>query len=642
MKTFKQVISSSTILEGKMKEKWQDEKSDRDDDDFESYRAEVEKKKKTPATSKTKKTSANESTNKNKHYDEASKHHSLASDAAFNGDKALYHAHMVDHHENMGQWHEAKGRSNSADAHFDRSNQHHEKFLKITHKLKEEVSSIDESKIEDKIRSHPAVEYYGGKDDDHMVNLKPGYWHRELEQRSFSNRNASMTHKELKHIEKIPKDQNDESVNEISTNTALNYATKVWDKGDDKRAAGLKLAIAKASGKAKVPTKEAVDEAKTGSEPGWMLKADPKLRAMLKAVQKRKKYIPAKSPTTKEEVEQVNEGAGYGIGSVVKLHKPIDGHEYGHVMGITGSKVTRGPTGRGTPMPAGKATSIQIQLKKTPNYTADYGAKVEVPLSAIHSKIREEVDQVDEVSSELLDRYKVGAKKSAAELSARGEHRKSTNRWGNIMRATGKQIDKTSSNIRKALGEEEVEEGIKREFDANKQLVNTPKTDTSKFPKQKDGENYFDYAYRKSSLKKKVNEIRMKKVAQLDELSPKVLSSYRHKSRHASNELMSKSAYGYHTPEQKAKLDRKAALRNRGLSRAATSHNKQIMAAAPKPVADKDNVPALKAELEKHKKSFDSHYQRSDDYSHFNKHKEIETKISNLQHRINKAAQIGD
>ena len=129
---------------------------------------------------------------------------------------------------------------------------------------------------------------------------------------------------------------------------------------------------------------------------------------------KKKPKTPSKSAVNdyfkRRKAEKVNEGAGYGIGSVVKLHKPIDGHEYGHVMGITGSKVARGPTGRGTPMPAGKASSIQIQLKKTPNYTADYGAKVEVPMSAIHSKIREEVEQVNELSPATLKSYqdKVG------------------------------------------------------------------------------------------------------------------------------------------------------------------------------------------------------------------------------------------
>jgi hypothetical protein len=119
----------------------------------------------------------------------------------------------------------------------------------------------------------------------------------------------------------------------------------------------------------------------------------------------KQKKAPGAATLAKEEVEQVDEGAGYGIGSVVKLHKPIDGHEYGHVMGITGSKVTHGPTGRGSPMPAGKATSIHLQLKKTPNYTADYGGKVEVPLSAIHSKIREEVEQVNELKKSTLASY---------------------------------------------------------------------------------------------------------------------------------------------------------------------------------------------------------------------------------------------
>lgn len=130
---------------------------------------------------------------------------------------------------------------------------------------------------------------------------------------------------------------------------------------------------------------------------------------------KKPKKAPSKSAVNdyfkRRKAEKVNEGAGYGIGSVVKLHKPIDGHEYGHVMGITGSKVARGPTGRGNPMPAGKATSIQIQLKKTPNYTADYGAKVEVPLSAIHSKIREEVEQVNELSPATLTSYQNAAGK---------------------------------------------------------------------------------------------------------------------------------------------------------------------------------------------------------------------------------------
>ena len=69
--------------------------------------------------------------------------------------------------------------------------------------------------------------------------------------------------------------------------------------------------------------------------------------------------------------------------------------------------------------------------------------------------IKEEVE-VNEVSSELLGRYKDKAKKSADALTAAGKHKQSTDRWMNVMKATGKQIDKTNQGIRKALNKEEM------------------------------------------------------------------------------------------------------------------------------------------------------------------------------------------
>ena len=65
---------------------------------------------------------------------------------------------------------------------------------------------MPKGKLADKIRAHPAVEYYGGAEDHHFINLKPGYWHKQLQQESFSNNNTREAHQELKHIEKIPKD----------------------------------------------------------------------------------------------------------------------------------------------------------------------------------------------------------------------------------------------------------------------------------------------------------------------------------------------------------------------------------------------------------------------------------------------------
>lgn len=65
----------------------------------------------------------------------------------------------------------------------------------------EEVS-LDEASLADKIRAHPGVEYYGGKDDDHMVNLKKG-WHMGDGQRSFGNRNVRDVMHDLKKVVKF-------------------------------------------------------------------------------------------------------------------------------------------------------------------------------------------------------------------------------------------------------------------------------------------------------------------------------------------------------------------------------------------------------------------------------------------------------
>lgn len=61
--------------------------------------------------------------------------------------------------------------------------------------------ALEESKVEDAIRAHPGVSYYGGKSDDHFVELHKGY---EMDgQRSFGNPSAAEAKKMLKHIKKV-------------------------------------------------------------------------------------------------------------------------------------------------------------------------------------------------------------------------------------------------------------------------------------------------------------------------------------------------------------------------------------------------------------------------------------------------------
>ena len=69
----------------------------------------------------------------------------------------------------------------------------------------------------------------------------------------------------------------------------------------------------------------------------------------------------------------------------------------------------------------------------------------------VTKKVNEEIEQLDEISSETLQRYKDKAKESAEKLTAAGMHKKATDRWMGHMKATGKQIEKTTAAIRKAL-----------------------------------------------------------------------------------------------------------------------------------------------------------------------------------------------
>ena len=95
-------------------------------------------------------------------------------------------------------------------------------------------------------------------------------------------------------------------------------------------------------------------------------------------------------------------------------------------------------------------------------------------------KIREqgmaEGEPIQELSSDALDRYKVKAKKSADELTSQGKYRQANDRTMNVMKATGKQIDNTVTNIRKALNKESVDQGVDETVSTHKggKITKTP------------------------------------------------------------------------------------------------------------------------------------------------------------------------
>jgi len=86
---------------------------------------------------------------------------------------------------------------------------------------------------------------------------------------------------------------------------------------------------------------------------------------------------------------------------------------------------------------------------------------------------REEVE-VNEVSSELLGRYKEKAKQSADTLTAAGKHRQAADRHMNVMKATGKQMAHTISNLKKSLKQEDNFGDPKAASEAPFDMGNTP------------------------------------------------------------------------------------------------------------------------------------------------------------------------
>lgn len=82
-------------------------------------------------------------------------------------------------------------------------------------------------------------------------------------------------------------------------------------------------------------------------------------------------------------------------------------------------------------------------------------------------------EAIDEVSSELLDRYKEKAKKSADDLASKGQYKKSTDRWMGVMKATGKQIEKTTANIKKSLNKEEYLDETKYDIEHVRDHINS-------------------------------------------------------------------------------------------------------------------------------------------------------------------------
>lgn len=87
----------------------------------------------------------------------------------------------------------------------------------------------------------------------------------------------------------------------------------------------------------------------------------------------------------------------------------------------------------------------------------------------------EDTNVISEISSETLQNYKDKAKKSAEDLASKGEYKKSNDRLLNHMKATGKQIQKTTASIKKSLNVEDCGCDVPPQ-DQNKKLIQMSKS----------------------------------------------------------------------------------------------------------------------------------------------------------------------
>ena len=143
---------------------------------------------------------------------------------------------------------------------------------------------------------------------------------------------------------------------------------------------------------------------------------------------------------------------------VKEAYQSYSGPSHGHAYGGTGFKRPPREDDEGWDRETKQADvphAVHINGKKWKSYSSQSHATnvaKKIKGATVH---KEEVD-INEVSSELLNRYKEKAKASADDLSSKGKYKKSADRWSNVMKATGKQIDKTTASIKKSLTKEDV------------------------------------------------------------------------------------------------------------------------------------------------------------------------------------------
>ena len=159
------------------------------------------------------------------------------------------------------------------------------------------------------------------------------------------------------------------------------------------------------------------------------------------------KSVPGKKPyslgsCTKEEVENIGEASTYKAGSSLMVP---------HKGKMVPGKVVRYDSGKGGYSPAYVVDIGEYESKTVPAHSV----KQSVNRLKGNTQRNEEVEQIEELSTELLGRYKKAAGASASAADKAGDFEKGNKRFAGINKATLKQF----KNFVKKEEVEHIEEG---------------------------------------------------------------------------------------------------------------------------------------------------------------------------------------
>jgi hypothetical protein len=163
--------------------------------------------------------------------------------------------------------------------------------------------------------------------------------------------------------------------------------------------------------------------------PGWMIKADPVLKAKIaanKAKQKEMKSILGKKLKEDLVTEDAHkEAETYKAAADAAKKKGDTGSYHAHMANHHDAMAEwHGSKGR--------HSTADSHLKKSEEHHDAFLKQ---------AKIKEEVEQIDELSNDTLASYKKKAGESASEADKKGDFEKGNKRFKGIMKATFKQFD---------------------------------------------------------------------------------------------------------------------------------------------------------------------------------------------------------